>query len=116
MFARYTLQSQYLYARNHLKWLSPECAAVGGGLSTCQPNATAASLPQCSFDFESPLEGFAVLLLGVIGTLLLLLLMLLMLLLLLMLMMVAPLKATVLHVDAAVHYIDFCCYCPPVVA
>jgi hypothetical protein len=30
-------------------------------------NATAAALPQCSFEFGSSLEGFGVLLLGVIG-------------------------------------------------
>ena len=64
---RYTMQSQYLYAYNHNKWLSPDRAAVGGGLSTSSPNTTVASLPQSSFDFESPLEGFAVMLLGVIG-------------------------------------------------
>ena len=64
MMGRYTLQSQYLYVRNHEKWLSPECKAIGGGL---QPNAAVANMPQCSFDFGSTTEGLLVLLLGVIG-------------------------------------------------
>jgi hypothetical protein len=59
----YTLQSQYLYMRNHNKWVSEACRALGGG----GVSNSATVHPECVFDFNSSFEGFCVLLLGLIG-------------------------------------------------